>query len=180
MRTVATVVAGLVASGALAVPASARPAATITLPLHGTVILAGSHVRCGSGDVNGQSYVDSGIAGTGNEPKQGGYVVLMTGKGRVTIFDSSTQRTVFSRAAAAVRAVPTAHVGDTIVLPGIAISCNASRVAGKPAILCYHVDGEGQVRRRSVSFGISDAIVTSLGWNQALKVRVLGSWPENG
>src|SRR6187549_189360 len=128
MRTLATVVAGLAAISALAAPASPSRAAVIRLPLHGTVILAGSHVRCGSGKVNGQSYVDCGIAGTGNEPKKGGYVALMTGNGRVTIFDSTTQRTVFSRATAAVRAVPTAHPGDTIVLPGVAISCNVSTV----------------------------------------------------
>ena len=53
-------------------------------------------------------------------------------------------------------------------------------MAAKPAIFCYHIDAKGKVRPGSVSFGVSDAIAITLGWNKARKVHVLGNWLENG
>ena len=72
------------------------------------------------------------------------------------------------------------HPGDTIVLPGTSISCNASKVGGKPTIICYYLDKKGVVRAGSISFGISDTVVTSLGWDRTRHVHLLNSWPENG
>jgi hypothetical protein len=177
MRKPVTVLSVLVALGALAAQASA---AVITLPLHGTVILAHSNVRCGSGIVNKQRYVDCGIAGIGSVPKTGGYVVVMTADGTVTVLDSSTQAQVFSRKTASAYLGVVAHAGDKIVLPGVPISCKASTVSGKPAIFCYHLDAKGKVRPGSVSFGVGDEIAIALGWNKARKVHVLGNWLENG
>jgi hypothetical protein len=180
MRKLVTALSVLVALGVGAVPASARTAAVIVLPQHGTVILAHSHVRCGAGTVNKQKYVDCGIAGIGSVPKTGGYVVVMTADGNVTVLDSSTQRQVFSRATASAYVGGIAHAGDKIVLPGVPISCKAASVSGKPAIFCYHIDAKGKVKPSSVSFGVSDAIAIALGWNKVRKVHVLGTWLENG
>jgi hypothetical protein len=161
-------------------PAAGRSARVIELRVHGTVALTGSNVRCGSGVLKGLTYVDCGIAGPGNEPKKGGFVAVMTADGHVTILDSTTLITVFSRAPSSASVGTPVRPGDTFVLPGTSISCNSSKVSGKPTIICYFVDKGGIVRPGSVSFGISDTVLTTLGWSKMRKVRVLGHWAENG
>src|SRR5829696_9038529 len=125
----------VLAAGALAASGSSRSSRVISLPVHGTVTLVGSHVRCGSGQLNGLTYIDCGISDARGEPKRGGYVALMTADGRVTILVVSTKKAVFSRApSSAYREAATGvtiRAGDTVVLPRTSISCNASLVGGK-------------------------------------------------
>jgi hypothetical protein len=174
----------------VAVPASATASAgrVVVLPQHGTLLLAGSQVTCGSGTTAGQTFIDCGIIGTKGNPKAGSYVALMTRAGKVTVFGASTNTIVFSRTPAArVRSRPdaagsiAARAGDRISLPGVpSISCQVSDTGKQTTIICYHVDAKGVVLTGSYSFGMSDVVVTTLGWSKTRKASLLGHWPENG
>jgi hypothetical protein len=159
----------------------------ISLPLHGTVGLAGSHVLCGSGAYKGLVYIDCGIGGPGGTPKKGGYVALMTAKGKVSVLDVSKNAIVFDKVAAplsrsiAEASVITVHAGDEIRLAGVSsIDCKVSLVTITTTIVCFFVDGKGGVRPGSFSFGVNDTTVTTLGWNAARRSRLLHDWNENG
>ena len=178
-RTVAILTAAILA-GFAAAPSSSR---TIPLVLHGTVILTGSSIRCGSGLLGKLTYIDCGISDASGQPKKGGFLVLMAADGRVNVLNTTTVKTVFSRMPAAAVKTPAGlaiHPGDVIQVPGTSISCNASSVSGNPTILCYYVDKKGVVRPGSTSFGISDAVATAVGWDAARHAKLLQSWPENG
>jgi hypothetical protein len=184
MRWGAAIVAAI-AAGALAAGAGGRSAKVIELPLHGTAILTGSHIRCGSATLQGSAYVDCSVANPRNlgEPKPGGYLVFMAANGRVSVLATTSNKAVFSRAPAAVHrrlaGIPVA-VGDVIRIPKTRISCTVSRVGGKPSALCYLLDAKGSVRPRSYSFGINDTILTLFSWDAAGKPHVIRSWSENG
>jgi hypothetical protein len=169
--------------------ASAASAAThrvVSLPLHGTIGLAGSHVLCGAGAYKGLAYIDCGIGGPGGSPKKGGYVALMTARGKVSVLDVSKNAIVFARAAAPLaRSIEAAgvivvHAGDEVRLAGVSsIDCKVSLVTITTTIVCFYVDEQG-VRPGSVSFGVNDTTVTTLGWNAARRSRLLHDWNENG
>ena len=166
--------------------AAAATHRVISLPLHGTIGLAGSHVLCGSGAYRGLAYVDCGIGGPGGSPKPGGYVALMTAKGKVSVLDVSKNAIVFARAAAPLaRSIEAAgvivvHAGDEVRLAGVSsIDCKVSLVTITTTIVCFYVDEQG-VRPGSVSFGVNDVNVTTLGWNAARRSRILHDWKENG
>jgi hypothetical protein len=179
----ALVLAALLA-GTFAGSASAAAGKVIALPMGGTLFLVNSHVICGSGHSNGQTFIDCGIAGKGGQPKAGSYVALMADTGKVAVTSTPANRIVFNRAPAG-RERPsagiTARPGDTIRLPTVpAISCQISRLSGKTTILCYFVDKRGIVRPGSYSFGMSDVVTTTLGWDKSRKEHLIGDWPENG
>jgi hypothetical protein len=101
----------------------------------------------------------------------------------VNVISATTLKTEFSRApAAAVREQAGIPVGpgDTIEVPGTSILCSAGSVSGEPTIFCDYVDKKGAVRPHSYSFGISDTVVTALGWDRARHAHLIRSWPENG
>ena len=181
-RVAATLVSGVLVC-VFAAAVSARSGAIVPLPLHGTISLSGSKILCGSGHLNGLTYIDCGVADASGQPKRGGYVALMAANGRVSIAAVSTNKIVFSRTpAAAIRATvgTPVHTGDLIELPATSILCNVSLISGKPTIVCEYVDRKGVVRPNSYSFGIGDTLVTSLGWDSTRHVHLLKSWPENG
>jgi hypothetical protein len=181
-------VLAVVLAGSLTASATAGSKKQITLPLHGTIMLANSNVRCGSGQASGLTYIDCGISTAAGQPKPGGYLALMLGSGKVNIIAVNTKKTVFNRAPAgreqrssAAATYPTVHPGDVITLPGApAISCRISSVGGKTTILCYDVDKNGVVRPGSYSFGMSNVVTTALGWDKARKVHLINHWAENG
>jgi hypothetical protein len=70
-----------------AAPSSSR---TIPLVLHGTVILSGSSIRCGSGVLNKLTYIDCGISDSTGQPKKGSFVLLMAQDGRVNVINATT------------------------------------------------------------------------------------------
>jgi hypothetical protein len=165
-------------------PAEAAQGKVVALPMGGTLLLAGSHVTCGSGHLNGKTFIDCGIIGVHGQPKVGSYVVLMAADGKVGVATAATHKIVFNRAPAA-RDRPTdditAHPGDVIVLPTLqAISCEVRSLTGVTTIFCYYVDKKGIVRPGSYSFGLSDVVTTTLLWSSTSKSRLLGHWPENG
>ena len=179
----------IVAALSMVAPAGTAVAAShvVSLPLHGTLSLAGSHVLCGSGRAKGLTYIDCGIGGASGQPKRGGYVALLAANGKVSVIAVSTNKVVFDRVAAplALRApstsVITVHPGDEVRLPGVAaISCKISSLEGATTILCFYVDRQGGVRPRSFSFGMSDRIVTTLGWDASRTARPLHDWIQNG
>jgi hypothetical protein len=175
------VVVGLV--GVLTAAASGSASRVVKLPLHGTVILAGSDIRCGSGRLAGKTYVDCGVSDDRGQPKRGGFVALLDASGRVTVYDVTAKKAVLARVPASVGQAPVGtriRADDVVHLPGTSISCNASTVSGKPAIFCYYVDKDGVVRPNSYSFGISDTVLTVLSWNRARKAKLVNSWAENG
>ena len=65
-----------------------------------------------------------------------------------------------------------------IVANGTSILCYVIKVSGKPTLICEYVNGKGVVRPNSYSFGISDAVLTSLKWDAAKQVHVLQTWSE--
>jgi hypothetical protein len=159
----------------------------ISLPLHGTIGLAGSHVLCGSGAYKGLVYIDCGIGGPGGTPKKGGYVALMTAKGKVSVLDVSKNAIVFDKVAAplsralAEASVITVHPGDEVRLAGVSsIDCKVSLVTITTTIVCFYVDSKGGVRPGSFSFGVNDTTVTTLAWNASRKAKLLHAWTENG
>jgi hypothetical protein len=166
--------------------ASAATHRVISLPLHGTIGLAGSHVLCGSGAYKGLAYIDCGIGGPDGSPKRGGYVALMTARGKVSVLDVSKNAIVFDQVAAplsrSIEAVTpiTVHAGDEVRLAGVStIDCKVSLVTITTTIVCFYVDKQG-VRPGSFSFGVNDTTVTTLGWNAARRSRLLHGWNENG
>jgi hypothetical protein len=181
-------VLAVIVAGSLATTATAGSRKQITLPLHGTIKLANSNVRCGSGQGSGITYIDCGISTAAGQPKPGGYLALMLGSGKVNIIAVSTKKTVFNRSPAgreqrssAAATYPTVHPGDVISLPGApAIQCRVSAVSGKTTIICYDVDKNGVVRPGSYSFGMSNVVTTALGWDKGRKVHLINSWAENG
>jgi hypothetical protein len=184
MRRAAAIVT-ILACGGLAASAAGRSTSTIGLPLHGTAILSGSHVRCGSALVQGRAYIDCGVSDPKHpgEPKPGGYLAYMGADGTVKVFETGTNKTIFSRTPASVHASPAGipvRPGDTIVIAHTSITCNASHVSRKPTIICYFVDKHGVVRPHSYSFGISDTILTTLGWDASGHAHLLKAWRENG
>jgi hypothetical protein len=165
------------------VPAGSGLTRVVPLPLHGTISLTGSKILCGSGHLKGLTYVDCGVGDGSGQPKRGSYVALMAADGRVNIVSATTLKTLFSRKPASVarRAVGTpVRPGDTIDVPGTRISCSASAVRGTPTIFCDYVDKHGLARPSSYAFGISDTVVTVLGWDGAGHAHLLRSWRENG
>ena len=174
--------------GSVAAPATAGSRKQITLPLHGTIMLASSNVRCGSGEAGGATYIDCGISTSKGQPKPGSYLALMLASGRVNITAVNSNKPVFNRTPAgreerssARASYPTVHPGDVITLPTApAISCRVSSPGGKTTILCYDVDTSGVVRPGSFSFGMSNVVTTALGWDKARKVHLLNHWAENG
>lgn len=183
MRHTGAILMGAIFVGAFAAAAAGSASRVVRLPLHGTVILSGSNIRCGSGSLNGVTYIDCGVSDVSGQPKQGGYVALMAADGRVNVIRVTTKKTVFSRMPAAVvrtSAGTLVHPGDVIQLPGTSISCNVSSVGGKPTIICYYLDTRGVVRPHSYSFGISDTVVTALGWDAVRHAHLIHGWPENG
>jgi hypothetical protein len=168
--------------------AASAEAKVIALPLHGTIALAGSSVRCGAGLSSGLVFIDCGISDTKGQPKRGGYVAVMAENGRVSVIATTTTKTVFSRApaarlqrGAANSPAISVHAGDVISIPKVpAISCTINSLGGKPTVLCYYVDKHGLVRPGSYSFGMSGLVMTTLAWNKARKEHLAGSWPENG
>ncbi len=182
-RLTGTILVCATAAVLVAAGAAARSTRVIPLQLHGTVVLAGSKIRCGSGQLKGLTYVDCGVADGSGQPKRGSYVALMAADGRVNIVSATTLKTEFSRVPAAAVATPSPTVvrpGDTVTVPGTALSCSASRVSGKATIICYYLDAKGVVRPHSYSFGISDSVVTALGWDGARHAHLIHAWPENG
>jgi hypothetical protein len=177
MRHPVAILAALVA---IAASASGAAASVIQLPLHGTVALAGSNVRCGSGTVSNLIFIDCGIAGPSNEPKKGGFVALMTQEGRVAVLNSTNLTTVFSRSPSSAWVGSPVRPGDTIVLPGTSISCNATKPKGEPTITCFFLDTHGIVLVSSTSFRISDAALTTFSWNELRQAKLLRTWRENG
>ena len=183
MRRVAALLVGVALVGCFAAAASGRSSRVVKLPLHGSVILAGSDIRCGSGRLAGKTYIDCGVSDARGQPKRGGYVALLDAAGRVTVYDVTAKKPVLTRSPAAVGQAPVGtriRSNDVVQLPGTSISCNASTVSGKPTIFCYYVDKRGVVRPNSYSFGISDTVLTVLSWNRARKAKLVDSWPENG
>jgi hypothetical protein len=164
--------------------AAASASRVVSLPQGATLLIAGSNVTCGSGHQNGETFIDCGIVGVRGQPKVGSYVTLMADDGKVGVATATTHRIVFNRAPAELRgetATITAHVGDSIVLPGVpSISCIVRRVSGQANIFCYFVDAHGAVRPGSYSFGLSDVVTTTLAWTSATHWRLVGHWPENG
>jgi hypothetical protein len=159
--------------------------AIISLSVGDGLSIAGSKIQCGvSANVGyglklaGQTYI---VCGPSTHVKGGGYIALIESDGRVVILSVKTQKSVSSRAPAAVGAqkgMSTARIGDVVVLKGTSIMCDAIRVGGKPTLICDYVNAKGVVRANSYSFGISDAIVSSLKWDAAKHVHVLRSWSE--
>jgi hypothetical protein len=170
----------------LAATAGAASQHLVSLPLHGTLSLAGSHVLCGSGKYKGLVYVDCGIGGANGTPKKGGYVALMASNGKVSVLDVSGNRIVFDKVAAPLArstgasTVVSAAPGDEVRLVGVSsIDCKVSLVTTTTTIVCFYVDKKG-VRPRSFSFGISDTTVSTLGWNASRRAKLLHTWIENG
>ncbi len=165
--------------GSLTASATAGAQKQVTLPLHGTIMLASSNVL---------TYIDCGISTAAGQPKPGGYLALMLGTGKINIIAVNTKKTVFNRApagreqrASEAATYPTVHPGDVISLPTApAISCRISSLSGKTTILCYDVDKNGVVRPGSYSFGMSNVVTTALGWDKARKVHLINHWAENG
>ena len=96
-----------------------------------------------------------------------------------------------SPAAARSTATITLSEGDGLSIAGSKIQCGVSanvgyglRLSGTTYIVCgpstqvKYVDGKGDLRPNSYSFGISDAVVSSLKWDAAKRVHVLDTWPE--
>jgi hypothetical protein len=171
---------------ALASTAGAASQRLLSLPLHGTLSLTGSHVLCGSGQYKGLTYVDCGIGGANGTPKKGGYVVLMAANGKVSVLDVSGNTIVFNKVAAPLArssgesTVVTARPGDEVRLTGVpSIDCKVSLVTTTTTIVCFYVNKQG-VRPGSFSFGISDTTISTLGWNAARKAKLLHTWSENG
>ncbi len=182
-QLLALALAGVITTGLAVSPAGGQSLGTVPLPLHGTIGLTGSKIRCGSGTLKGLTYVDCGVASASGQPKRGGYVALIAADGRVNIVSTTTLKTEFSRKPAGVvreTAVTPVRPGDTIEVPGTSILCSASSVQGKPTIFCDYVDKKGSIRPGSYSFGISDVVVTALGWDAVRHAHVISSWPENG
>jgi hypothetical protein len=175
----------LIALAACSTGASASSTKLITLPLHGTLFLANSHIACGSGTSHGQVFIDCGIEAKNGQPKPGSYVALMADSGKVSLINASTNKIVFNRAPAMRErrafSGPTVHPGDVISLPTArSISCQISSVGGKTTIICYYVDKKGVVKPGSYSFGMSDVVATALGWDAARKAHLINHWVENG
>jgi hypothetical protein len=171
---------------ALVSTAAAASQRVVSLPLHATLSLAGSHVLCASGQYKGLTYLDCGIGGPNGHPKKGGYVVLMAANGKVSVLDVSGNRIVFNKVAAPLArasheaALLSAGPGDEVRLSGVStIDCKVSLVTTTTTIVCFYVNKQG-VRPGSFSFGISDTTVSTLGWNAARKAKLLHSWNENG
>jgi len=184
MGRVWILVAAAVATACLCPGAQARSSKVVELPMGGTLLLAGSHVTCGSGHLNGETFIDCGIIGVRGQPKVGSYVVLMAGDGKVGVTAASTNKIVFNRAPAARadRASDiTARPGDVIVLPTLQkISCDVRSLTGVTTIFCYYVDRKGIVKTGSYSFGLSNVVTTTLAWYSPSKSKLVGHWPENG
>ena len=182
-RSTGVLLASAILAGLVVAVASGRSARVVQLQLHGTIVLSGSKIQCGSGQLKGLTYVDCGVADANGQPKRGGYVSLMAADGRVNIVATSTLKTVFSRVpAVSIRrsAAIVVKAGDSIALPKTSISCYASKVGAVPTIFCNYVDAKGNARPRSYAFGISGSIVTTQGWDAKGHVHLIRSWPENG
>jgi len=179
------ILAGAIVVGGLSDSVAARPGAIITLSVGDGLAMAGSAIQCGVGansgyglPLRGKTYI---VCGPSTQVKGGGYVAVMESDGRVVILSIKTHKTVFSRAPQAVvgrSALRSARIGDVIVLTRTSILCDVITAGGKPTLICEVVDGKGAVRPNSYSFGISDAVVSSLRWDAAKKVHVLQTWPE--
>lgn len=170
-----------------ATTAEAATHAVLSLPLGATLSLAGSHVLCSSGTYKKLHYVDCGIGGANGQPKKGGYVVLMSTDGKVSVLDVSRNAIVFKKVAAPLArssqdvTVLTAQPGDEVRLHGVtSIDCKVSLVTTTTTLVCFYVDRKGGVRPGSFSFGISDTSVSTVGWSKARKARLLHDWDENG
>jgi hypothetical protein len=164
--------------------AEARSSKVVELPMGGTLLLANSHVTCGSGHLNGKTFIDCGIVGVKGQPKAGSYVVLMAADGKVGVSNATTNKIVFNRAPAA-RERATADIiarpGDFVELPTLQkISCDVKSLSGVPTIFCYYVDKRGVVKPGSYSFGLSDIVTTTLAWYSTTKSKLVGHWAENG
>jgi len=181
-RLAAIVSAALVACSV----ASAQATRTISLSPGGYVYLAGSNVRCGAVHSNGITFVSCGVVLANGDAKRGSYVAAMQSNGRVAIIHAikpGKTTTVFDRTPAAVveaAAKTLARPGDHIRIPGTSIACSAGLVSGKATIFCDYVTAGGGARPHSYAFGMSNTLLTSLGWDATSHVHLLGSWPENG
>jgi hypothetical protein len=184
MRTAGAIFAAAIAGGLLAAAPAARPAGkVVTMRMHDTLEIAGSHILCGYAISNGQTFVDCGIPGSNGQPKRGSYVATMTTKGKVAIVAASTNKIVFDEIAGPMLRAGdvVAHPGDTIKLLGTTrMACSASKVGGAATVFCDQYDAKGNIRHGSLAFGMSDSVVTALGWTAKGKVFVIKSWPENG
>ena len=185
MRVGFAVLAGAMVFSGISSSAVARSGAIITLSVGDGLALSGSKIQCGvSANVGyglrlgGKTYI---VCGPSTRVKGGGYVALIESSGHVFILSVKTHKVVSSRAPAGVAhrsVLRTARMGDVIVLRGTSILCSLIRVGGLPTLLCEYADHKGGVRPNSYSFGISDAVVSSLRWDGAKRVHVLRTWPE--
>jgi hypothetical protein len=185
MRGGVAMLAGAILFVALSGSAAARSMTIITLSVGDGLMISGSKIQCGvsanSGyglRLSGKTYI---VCGPSTQVKGGGYVALIESDGRVVILSVKTHKTVSSRAPQAVgrrSSLRTARLGDVIVLSGTSILCTVIKVGGKPTLICEYVDSKGVVHPNSYSFGISDAVVSSLRWDTAKQVHVLQTWPE--
>jgi hypothetical protein len=169
--------AGAILAGVFCEGAAARSSTIIDLKVNQVVTLSGSSIGCGARKANGKPYVYC----TSSRPSAA-YVALMAANGRTEVLSVKTQKAVFDRtpAGAGRRGVATAaRVGDVIVLEGTSVLCDVIKTGGKPTMICEYVNAKGAVRPNSYSFGISDAVVSSLRWDRRRQVHVLHTWRES-
>jgi hypothetical protein len=182
MRTAGALLLVVVGFCGLASSAGGRQAVPITLKVHQTVRLAGSNVLCGAGNAAGVTFVDCGVVDAAGNARKGSYVALLGQNGRVSVV-SASNKIVFDRTAGLMQreADTVVHPGDTILAAGVrTILCTAAKVDGKPTVFCDRVDAKGRFAPGSYAFGISDIVVTALGWDAKRAAHLLHSWPENG
>jgi hypothetical protein len=175
----------VVCAAVLAPPSLARAGGHVdTLQLNGNIALAGSHVVCMYRYSAETNYtVECGVAGPTGDAAVGSYIALMTATGRVTILAAFSDKFVFNEVAGVMMRTGTVTVraGDTIELAGTKkMVCSAAVSGGNPTIFCDQIDAHGNYRLNSLAFGISDGVLTALGWEPNGHISVLKSWVEPG
>jgi hypothetical protein len=181
MRTAGVFALGVVLAASLASSALARPANALTLRVHQTLRVSGTNILCGAGHTAGVTYVYCAIVDSAGDARKDSYLALLTQTGKVNIVTRNT-KIVFNRTGTSLlRVALVARPGDTIDVAGVTtIGCSVAKVSGKATVFCDKIDAKGNFVPGSYAFGMSDTIVTALGWNAKRQAHLIHSYPESG
>jgi hypothetical protein len=150
------------------------------LPKKGEIVrLAGSGVECTWITLRrGMPCIRCGLADPQHRPLAGTYIATLHNDGRVTIVAAWSGRTVFSRttSSTAVTAQPQLAAGDSLHVPGTALSCSIVDAGGAAAI-CYRANEKGPLPN-TYGFAVGRRVAIVMAYDANRRPTSAGAWGQ--